>query len=264
TGHTEGHDHFHSYDENGKRLTGTITITPELRDREKEHRKQVAQRWRTWWQNLQKSRSHEGGTLAPGDGSVLELYILPEPDKEDWAGLTPEDVAQYRESLQTEGPWAGPMRGDSYQWALIKDDFQDSGLIVETYQGQRYAKRFEGQRFVLYAARAAYAMIPDDSWGLKEVVADSDNNGRPAIRIIFDPAGAEQFNTLTKSNINRRLAILIDGKVITAPQIMMALSGQAMIAGGFTEEEANKMAAELKKGMPPVTLRPGGEAESQN
>ncbi|MDH4203375.1 MAG: hypothetical protein OEV87_10840, partial [Phycisphaerae bacterium] len=42
TGHTEGHDHFHSYDENGKRLTGTITITPELRDREKEHRKQVA------------------------------------------------------------------------------------------------------------------------------------------------------------------------------------------------------------------------------
>ncbi|MHC4906124.1 MAG: SecDF P1 head subdomain-containing protein [Planctomycetota bacterium] len=107
-------------------------------------------------------------------------------------------------------------------------------------------------------------MIPDDSWGLKEVVADSDNNGRPAIRIIFDPAGAEQFNTLTKSNINRRLAILIDGKVITAPQIMMALSGQAMIAGGFTEEEADKMAAELKKGMPPVTLRPGGETESQN
>ncbi|MHC4989266.1 MAG: HEAT repeat domain-containing protein, partial [Planctomycetota bacterium] len=144
TGHTEGHDHFHAYDENGRRL-GSYTVTPEIRDREKEHRKQVAQRWRSWWQNLQKSRAHEGGVIAGHKGSVLEFYVLPEPDKEDWAGLTPDDVAQYRGGLQTEGPWAGSIRGDSYQWALIKDDFQDNDLIVETYQGERYADRFEGR-----------------------------------------------------------------------------------------------------------------------
>ena len=253
TGHTEGHDHFHAYDENGKRL-GSHTVTPELRDRQREHRRQVAQRWRNWWQGRQKSNAHEGGVIASREGSVLEFYILPEPGKEDWDGLTSDDVARYRKSFQTEGPWVGAIRGDSYQWALIDDDLQDDGLIVETYQGQRYAERFEGKRFVLHAARAAYAMRPDETWGLKKVNADSDSNGRPAIHVTFDPAGTEEMHTLTENNLQRRLAVLVDGKVVTAPRIMAVLSKQAVITGSFTKDETEEIVAKLKKGMPPVTF----------
>ncbi|HRT49697.1 MAG TPA: M56 family metallopeptidase [Anaerohalosphaeraceae bacterium] len=47
TGHTEGHDHFNAYDANGERL-GSYTITPEIRERQRAHRKEVAERWRQW------------------------------------------------------------------------------------------------------------------------------------------------------------------------------------------------------------------------
>jgi beta-lactamase regulating signal transducer with metallopeptidase domain len=259
TGHTEGHDHFYAYDEMGNRL-GNYTVTPEIRDRQKEHRKQVAQRWRLWWQNLQQARTHEGGILAAPEGSMLEFFVLPEPDKQDWPRLTPDDIARYRKTLQTDGPYVGSIRGDDYQWAQMEGDLQDIGLIVETYQGQRYAQHFQGKRFVLYAARAAYAMYPDGTWGVKDIIADSDNNGRPAIRVVFDPAGAEKFKVLTENNINRRLAIAINSKVISAPKIMTALSEQVMIVGNFTKEQIEEIGekTEGEPNVPAIPAMPGG------
>lgn len=71
-------------------------------------------------------------------------------------------------------------------------------------------------------------------------------NGSPEIAITFTPAAAKRFATITRDNIERRLAIVFDGKVLSAPTIMEETkSGQAMISGLFTEAEANAIAEVL-------------------
>ena len=75
--------------------------------------------------------------------------------------------------------------------------------------------------------------------------------GRP-IDIVIDftltPKGKKQFAKVTRENIGRRLAIIIDGKVISAPNIRSEiLTGHGQISGNFTGQEATRLAAILGK-----------------
>jgi RNA polymerase sigma factor (sigma-70 family) len=75
--------------------------------------------------------------------------------------------------------------------------------------------------------------------------------GRP-IDIVIDftltPKGKEQFAKVTRENIGRRLAIVIDGRIISAPVIQSKiLTGQGQISGNFTVQEATRLAAILNK-----------------
>ena len=75
--------------------------------------------------------------------------------------------------------------------------------------------------------------------------------GRP-IDIVIDftltPKGKKQFAKVTRKNIGRRLAIVIDGRVISAPVIQSEiLTGQGQISGNFTMQEATRLAAILNQ-----------------
>ncbi len=83
---------------------------------------------------------------------------------------------------------------------------------------------------------------------------------QPAVGFVLDDRGAELFSTLTKANINNALAIVVDGKVVSAPIIRAALGKQGMITGKFTEQEAADLAAALRAGMPPVPPASSGQA----
>jgi biopolymer transport protein ExbD len=72
------------------------------------------------------------------------------------------------------------------------------------------------------------------------VMMESDE---PQIGVEFTLGGAKKFSALTEGNIGKRLAILVDGNVISAPIIMAHITGnQAMITGNFTENEAKRIA----------------------
>ncbi|MBL7152124.1 MAG: PD40 domain-containing protein [Phycisphaerae bacterium] len=80
TGHSEGHDHFDAYDSAGNRLGG-YTITPEIRDRQRQHRRRVAQKWRTWWQaNKDNIELTQKPLTPPGEamagGVEAEIQVL--------------------------------------------------------------------------------------------------------------------------------------------------------------------------------------------
>jgi preprotein translocase subunit SecD len=78
---------------------------------------------------------------------------------------------------------------------------------------------------------------------------------RPQIGMVFDDEGAKLFAKITKENIGRQLAILLDGVVITAPTIQgEILGGKAQITGQYTVQEANKLARSLKYGALPVSI----------
>src|SRR5438093_10811102 len=73
-------------------------------------------------------------------------------------------------------------------------------------------------------------------------------SGVTKIDIEFSQVGRELFAAITKENINKRLAIVLDGQVVSAPVIRSEISeGKAQITGSFTEEEARKLAAKINE-----------------
>ncbi len=77
----------------------------------------------------------------------------------------------------------------------------------------------------------------------------------PVVTIQFDQQGGAKFAKLTSENVNKPFAIILDGEVLSAPNINEPiLGGSAQIAGGFTVEEANNLSISLRSGALPVDL----------
>jgi hypothetical protein len=92
-----------------------------------------------------------------------------------------------------------------------------------------------------------------DQSDVKSATFGTEISGIPAnvpepmkILIKFTDEGAEQLAEVTRQNIGKRLAIVIDGKLYSTPQIATAITGgNAEIAGNFTKEEATVLATKL-------------------
>ena len=83
---------------------------------------------------------------------------------------------------------------------------------------------------------------------------DQQSNS-PVVSITFDQQGGAKFARLTSDNVNKPFAIILDGKVLSAPNINEPiLGGSAQISGGFTVETANQLAISLRSGALPVDL----------
>ena len=78
---------------------------------------------------------------------------------------------------------------------------------------------------------------------------------RPHVGIRFNPRGARIFDQIAAENVNRRLAIILDDNVYSAPVIRQAhYGGQAVIEGNFTTEEARDLAIVLRAGSLPAPV----------
>ncbi len=78
----------------------------------------------------------------------------------------------------------------------------------------------------------------------------------PYVSITFDPTGAKIFEDITSQNIKKRLAIILDGNVYSAPVIQEKISGgNAQITGNFTLEEAKDLAVVLRAGALPAPVK---------
>ncbi len=78
-----------------------------------------------------------------------------------------------------------------------------------------------------------------------------DQFGQSEIVLKFNPQGAKKFAQITTDNVGRRLAIILDGKVKSAPKIREKIPyGEAIISGRFTNEEANNLARVLNNPLP--------------
>ena len=79
--------------------------------------------------------------------------------------------------------------------------------------------------------------------------------GQPYISMGLNSQGTKQFATLTRENVGRRLAIVLDGEVISAPNIQEPIpSGNAQITGQFSFEEASVLALSLRSGALPAPM----------
>ncbi|MEN0038731.1 MAG: protein translocase subunit SecD [Cellvibrio sp.] len=86
-------------------------------------------------------------------------------------------------------------------------------------------------------------------------LAFNQETGEPVVNFRLDGEGARRFGDMTKNNIGRALAIVLDDRVITAPVIRSAIQGgSGEISGSFTSESANDLALLLRAGALPAPL----------
>jgi len=89
---------------------------------------------------------------------------------------------------------------------------------------------------------------------------DFGNANRPYVSLRFSRDGSRIFERITGQNIQRQLAIVLDGVVYVAPVIQSKISGgEAQITGSFTAEECNDLVIVLKAGNLPAPVHTGGE-----
>jgi preprotein translocase subunit SecD len=104
---------------------------------------------------------------------------------------------------------------------------------------------------IYYLVRKAAVVSGRDVRGARPSL---DENGRPAVSFTLNAEGARKFSKATAENVGRQLAIVLDGRVQSAPVIEMRITTDGRIAGHFTQEEAQNLSLILRSGSLPAPL----------
>ncbi|MFG0257384.1 MAG: protein translocase subunit SecD [Phycisphaerales bacterium JB043] len=187
--------------------------------------------------------------LLRGAG-VLEFRITVDPGE-----LAEEQ--QLRQQLQTQGPRAST---PGFKWLALEsvatwvrasEDlnlleaapsilFRDYGYVVEERDGQYWMLVNDTPGMRLTRA--------EGEWGLQSAFNSQDQMGRPAIGFRMDAAGARRLGDMTGSNVGRRMAVILDDQVYTAPNLNSRISNQGVIEGQFSQSDINYIRDTLAAG----------------
>jgi len=109
----------------------------------------------------------------------------------------------------------------------------------------------------IYALRFGPQSAPIlDKEAMATITILGSEDGGPFISLGFTEQGSEHWARATKNNINRPIAIVIDGLVYSAPLVKEEItSGKAMITGNFTEVEVKLMSALLSTDILPMQMQ---------
>ncbi|MCB9983260.1 MAG: protein translocase subunit SecD [Rhodospirillales bacterium] len=98
------------------------------------------------------------------------------------------------------------------------------------------------------------ALITGDM--LDNAAPSFDQNSQPVISFRLNNTGARRFCDVTRKNVNKPFAIVLDNEVLSAPVIREPIcGGQGQISGGFTVEEASNLALLLRAGALPAPMK---------
>jgi preprotein translocase subunit SecD len=106
-----------------------------------------------------------------------------------------------------------------------------------------------------YLVKKEQLLTGDDLANAKMMMGGGSLGNEPYVSMDFSPEGGRKFAKVTGANVNKRLAIILDGRVYSAPVIKSKISGgHAIIEGSFDMKEASKLAIVLKSGSLPAPL----------
>ena len=162
-------------------------------------------------------------------------------------GIDDEAIAASRRKTNTQGQ--DMLHG---RWVRVDPNQVDitDGVQRQTESGEVETLVVEG-RFGLNGTHLA------------SIRAGSDELGRPSVDVSLRPAGAAKMKTLTSANLPdkefgtlRRLGIIFDGQLISAPIIQSVIESRFQITGNFTQDDVEFMVAVLRAGTLPTKLKP--------
>jgi preprotein translocase subunit SecD len=134
--------------------------------------------------------------------------------------------------------------------ASTKEELMQNGQVAEGMEIIPGQADSTGGGTVYYTVRKAAAVSGHDITNARPAV---DQNNLPAVSFTLSNEGARKFGAVTESNIGRRLAIILDNRVTSAPTIQSRITDNGQITG-VTRDEVNDLALILKSGALPATL----------
>lgn len=143
------------------------------------------------------------------------------------------------------------------EFKLVSDNAEDikkalNNEPVEGYE-MKYLERDSGGREPMLISKEA--SLAGDCIVNAKTDFSARGFGEPYVSLALNAKGAEQFYAITQANVGKRLAIVLDGKVQSAPVIREPIpSGQAQISGNFTVQEANDLSIVLRAGALPAPV----------
>ena len=127
---------------------------------------------------------------------------------------------------------------------------------LRTYWGVKASDMIKGDYYELYALKATdgkAAMAGDMVEGARD---DYDEFHRPCVSMTMNTEGAREWAVLTRNNIKRCVAIVLDGYVYSAPTVQNEISGGvSSITGNFTTEDTKDLANVLRSGKMPAPAK---------
>lgn len=195
-----------------------------------------------WGQESDQTRSVEGLQLRVAPRRP-EMFL----DRDPQPLISPEQRDAFIELLKREGRMAAPEQGD-FRWFPLHgkmEDFQDLRLIIAKGPGEK--------GYILLSDEPSLMMVhsedQEENWAVIEANRTQDLRGAPAVEFALNQRGGELLGQLTGENIERNLAIVLDGQVYSAPIIQSRLGERGVITGNFNAEEAGRIVRILEADM---------------
>ena len=149
---------------------------------------------------------------------------------------------------------------DAYSKAIEKleeteNPFDDNGLLIPSI-----AKLLPDDVQIMRNKEGGYLVVTKD---VTVTGADLDDarltmygeNGYPEVSFSFNAEGSKKFGKLTGANIGKRLAIVLDNTVQSAPTVQSRITKDGRISGTFTLDEARQLTIVLKAGALPAPVK---------
>lgn len=184
--------------------------------------------------------------LLRGSG-VLEFHILVGKDE-----LQSPDARTMIERLAERGPRVEA--GDTMHWYEVARPGEFSRFY------DLFSPKGSDKKYVLAWAKSGKQMVNGEGlprWALARVYRQSTELGIPVVGFEFDLVGARLFSQLTGDHVGQALAVVLDDKVITAPNIKTQIGAQGSIDGGekgFSPSELRYLINTLSAGSLPAQL----------
>ncbi len=139
--------------------------------------------------------------------------------------------------------------GATYELAFMTEASEQDGIRLNDYYETSYT----------YPQYWKKTELTGRELDLAEATFENNNNGinsKPVVAITFTNAGKEKFSQLTKDNLQKQIAIVMDNRIVSAPTVQTEISdGRAVITGSKDIKEAGELAKRLNEGMLPVPAR---------
>ncbi len=191
-----------------------------------------------------RNRVDEFGVAEPniqrqgaGERIIVELPGVENPERI-------KDLIKTTALLELRIVKAGPAADRE---TLLRDFGGAAPEDAEVFRGD--PKRKEGGYYLLDRVSAITGK------DLRNARRSTDEWGNPAVSFSLNAEGARRFYRVTSENIGRALAIVLDGKVQSAPTIEARISDSGIIHGRFTVQEADDLALVLRAGALPASIK---------
>jgi len=145
------------------------------------------------------------------------------------------------------------------EWKLVKaGPAADREMLIEEFGGT-IPDDVEIVRGDIAKMEGAYYLVSRitavTGKDLRNARPSVDEWNNPAVAFFLGPDGARRFKQVTSENIGKPLAIILDGKIQSAPVIEDVISDSGIIRGHFTQKEADDLALVLRAGALPSSVK---------